>query len=34
MKAAVYYQPGGPGVFRYKDVPDSGAPRRMAYWYR
>src|SRR4051812_35928571 len=22
MKAAVYYQPGGPEVFRYEDVPD------------
>jgi NADPH2:quinone reductase len=24
MKAAVYYQPGGPEVFRYEDVPDPG----------
>ncbi len=22
MKAAVYYQPGGPEVFRYQEVPD------------
>src|SRR5512135_1901633 len=26
MKAAVYYQPGGPEVFRYEDVPDPGLP--------
>ena len=22
MKAAVYYETGGPGVFKYEDVPD------------
>ena len=38
MKAAVYYQPGGPEVLRYQEVPDPvpGSPdvlvRRDIHW--